>query len=488
MIVNILKNNFEWMKKDFFLQILLILISSLAFQSIDVFGPLRFVVLLFLFAKCISFLSSYSMTPSNFMGKDQFSWKFLQGLPIGKKELIITLILSNIIVSLPFFVFVISFKSELVNAFPFLLSPVHSLINICLFVIFMSFFNIIGLIQYPRKEFLRQNSKRQLIRFLRITLVIITTIVFLGASIDYVETNFNVDLFFYVKRGIKLFWKIITSWWSVPILTSMIFMAYLYTLKVWRDERISYSSGQMNPKKEYVMISVSSLLLFFMGINIDFKTPDLYRGELTKAVFQKNYQQIEKELKKNSNVNAKNRFDMSPMFVAIREGDLEMVKYLESKGATLEGVIQDKRKNYLGFDALLFAIDSLNIKMLEHIIAKKIEVQKYNELVGYYPIHLASSQCKSEMVDLLIKHGADINSRNQKGETPLIVAARGGCLSVAISLKEAGADFNIVDKSGKLAKDQIKKSKYTNTELGYFLEKNSRVPANSIVVPGPRAN
>lgn len=483
MIFNILKNNFEWMKKDFILLIFLILISSFAFRVVDTYGPLKFIILLFFFARCILFATSYSIIPSSFVGKDQFSWKYLQGLPLGKKELIVALILSSLMMSLPFLIYLISFRADLKDVFSFLSSPIHSLINICLFWVFISFVSVINLIQHPRKEFVRQNSKKQLVRFLRVTLLIAVFFVFLGIAIDHIETAFNIDLFAYITKGGKFFWKIITSWWSVPIFITMIIMSYFYTLNVWTNEKLSYSSGQMSLKKEYTIIVASFALLFFMCINIDFKTPSLYRGELTEAVFQKNYQKIEKELKKHPDVNARNMYDMSPMFVAIREGNLEMVKYLESKGANFEGDIKDKRKNYFGFDALLFAISSRNVKLLEYIIEKGGKIKSYNELTGYYPIHLAAYNCNSQIVDLLIKLGADINSKNQKGETPLIVTSREGCLSVAVSLKEAGADFNLVDKSGKLAWDQIKNMKYKNNEFIYFLEKNSRVPANAVAVP-----
>ncbi len=81
------------------------------------------------------------------------------------------------------------------------------------------------------------------------------------------------------------------------------------------------------------------------------------------------------------------------------------------------------------------------------------------------------------MLDLLIKEGSDVNSLNDKGETPLIVAVKSGCLPAAVTLKEAGATFDIADKKGKKALDHIPNEKYYS-EFKYFIEKNSRIPSS----------
>ena len=80
------------------------------------------------------------------------------------------------------------------------------------------------------------------------------------------------------------------------------------------------------------------------------------------------------------------------------------------------------------------------------------------------------------MLDFLIKNGADVNSLNDKGETPLIVAAKRNCFPSAVSLQAAGASFEIVDKNGKRAASYFLKSK--NKEFHYFLEKHSRLPSS----------
>ena len=52
----------------------------------------------------------------------------------------------------------------------------------------------------------------------------------------------------------------------------------------------------------------------------------------------------------------------------------------------------------------------------------------------------------------VLQAGADVNRKNQQtGETALMEASSNGCTKIATLLIEAGADVNIVDKSGAAA-------------------------------------
>jgi ankyrin repeat protein len=66
-----------------------------------------------------------------------------------------------------------------------------------------------------------------------------------------------------------------------------------------------------------------------------------------------------------------------------------------------------------------------------------------------YPLHYAVHS-GVETVDLLIRHGADVNVRSQRGggKTALHLAAAGGYLDVVALLLKAGADMNAADNYG----------------------------------------
>jgi ankyrin repeat protein len=58
-------------------------------------------------------------------------------------------------------------------------------------------------------------------------------------------------------------------------------------------------------------------------------------------------------------------------------------------------------------------------------------------------------RCRADLVELLLKHGADPNARDAQGGTPLYYAARDGCVEVVrILLLRQGADLNARDAEG----------------------------------------
>jgi len=62
-------------------------------------------------------------------------------------------------------------------------------------------------------------------------------------------------------------------------------------------------------------------------------------------------------------------------------------------------------------------------------------------IAGYTPLHLATAMNESHIVEILLKHGANPESRIWPfGDTPLIVAARNGNARIVRLLLEHGAD------------------------------------------------
>ncbi|XP_031619380.1 ankyrin repeat domain-containing protein 50-like [Contarinia nasturtii] len=68
---------------------------------------------------------------------------------------------------------------------------------------------------------------------------------------------------------------------------------------------------------------------------------------------------------------------------------------------------------------------------------------------GTFPLYLASFYGHDRVVDLLIKHGADVNVINNTGWTPINVAAREGHQQIVELLIEAAADFNFPNNDGE---------------------------------------
>lgn len=476
-IITVLSHNFSWMKKDFILLLLLIFITAAVLHYIEMDSFFQFILMLIILGKAFAFNASYTILDNSV---DQFSWKFLQGLPLSKKELIVSLALSYFVSLIPVIIALACFWPTLNKLYfhdDFIM--IKWIINLSFAFMFLGISVIRTTIEFPRVEYQKRNANKKLIRLLRRLLVFSAALFYFMWATHILEEQFDVDVYLKIKMILRTLGMFVSSWWSVPIWMSLVVFNFYKTLRCWNNEKKSYYSNIWKPKKEYTVMGVSISLIIIFILNVDIAIPDRYEGKIQREVFRKNYVNIEKKLKENYDINIVNKYGTTPMLVAIREGNLEMVKFLEKKGAHFEGEL-GRKKDKVKYDAILLAIYSTNTGMLEYVYSKaKMENDLYKSN-GFDPIHYAAMTCKAQMVDYLLQKSSDPNVRNADGETPLLVASRAGCLSAAIALKDAGALFDVKDKNGKdalaIVRADTNYSKYD--ELRYFIEKNMRKPAS----------
>ncbi|EOD22128.1 hypothetical protein EMIHUDRAFT_65118, partial [Emiliania huxleyi CCMP1516] len=63
-------------------------------------------------------------------------------------------------------------------------------------------------------------------------------------------------------------------------------------------------------------------------------------------------------------------------------------------------------------------------------------------------LYFAAEAGQTEVVNMLIEHGADRNMQIETGETPLIASVLRGHLGVFNVLMRAGVDVNLADEEG----------------------------------------
>jgi ankyrin repeat protein len=95
---------------------------------------------------------------------------------------------------------------------------------------------------------------------------------------------------------------------------------------------------------------------------------------------------------------------------------------------------------------LLQAAAKGNTSLVESLISSGADINSRDDL-GATPLFLAAVKGHTETVVLLIQNGAEIDARNQHGITPLFPAAGRGHLSLVQILVKSGANVNAVSEN-----------------------------------------
>jgi len=120
---------------------------------------------------------------------------------------------------------------------------------------------------------------------------------------------------------------------------------------------------------------------------------------------------------------------------AIENGRRDAALDLVTQGADVNAAQGD------GTTPLHWASYQLDTDLVQRLIAKGAKANTANRY-GASPLGEAAKAANAEIAALLIKAGADVDAANGDGETPLMLAAKAGATEVARELIEAGADVN----------------------------------------------
>lgn len=131
------------------------------------------------------------------------------------------------------------------------------------------------------------------------------------------------------------------------------------------------------------------------------------------------------------------------LILAVETGDLtEVERLLINDGADVNSQDED------GNTALMEAAGNDHTEILEILKAAGADI----EVNGWTALMYAALVGDLEEVERLIEAGADVNAQDNDGETALIRAAGGSCLTeITDILINAGSDLNIKDNRGMMA-------------------------------------
>jgi ankyrin repeat protein len=179
------------------------------------------------------------------------------------------------------------------------------------------------------------------------------------------------------------------------------------------------------------------------------------------AVREDNLPAVDKLLRAGANVTAANRYDITALYLACVNADPAMIERLLKAGADANATGPD------GETALMTVAHSGNVEAAKILLAHRANVDATENWRGQTALMWAVGQSHPEMVRELVAHGADVNKRSaqqdwkrqitaeprekwmpQGGLTPLLFAARQGCLECARILAEKGARLDAADLEG----------------------------------------
>ena len=196
----------------------------------------------------------------------------------------------------------------------------------------------------------------------------------------------------------------------------------------------------------------AALAMIAAGADVNQAQPD-GSTPLHWATYRVDRELVNALLKKGARASVVNRYGASPLAEAVRVANLELAAMLLEAGADANVANED------GQTALMLAARTGNVPVAELLVRQGAEVNRRERFKQQSAVMWAAGENHPEMVAFLVAKGADLTIRaaatdwesqisNEPrvqyrpvgGLSPLLYAARAGCLGCVKAMVEAGAD------------------------------------------------
>ena len=204
----------------------------------------------------------------------------------------------------------------------------------------------------------------------------------------------------------------------------------------------------------------AALAMIARGVEINQTQPD-GTTPLHWAVYRVDRELVAALLKKGARAHVVNKYGASPLAEAVRIANLEMTGMLLEAGADANVANED------GQTALMLAARTGNVGVARVLVQHGADVNKRESYRDQSAVMWAAAQGHADMVAFLVSQKADLTVQAQDNEwmtqisseprvqyrptgglTPLLYAARAGCLGCVTSMVQAGADVDRPNPDG----------------------------------------
>ncbi|CAN9506114.1 unnamed protein product [Ophioblennius macclurei] len=144
-------------------------------------------------------------------------------------------------------------------------------------------------------------------------------------------------------------------------------------------------------------------------------------------------------------INYLDKSNSSPLHLAVRGGNIDTIRLCISTGAKIDQQQNDKSTPlHLACTQGATEVVKLMLSSVDHVE----DVINLTDGAHQTPLHRATIFDHTELVEYLISLGADLNSVDCKGNSPLLQATSCGAWKTVILLLSKGANVCVRDKSG----------------------------------------
>ena len=165
----------------------------------------------------------------------------------------------------------------------------------------------------------------------------------------------------------------------------------------------------------------------------------------TALVFWKHADVVQVLIDAGADIEMNDNDGRSPLHTACLTGELEVVKMLVRAGAGVRATDND------GCTCLMLAAwfgRTETVRYLVGVPEVDVNFQSAADAYNHTALHLAANMKHTDAVQVLIDAGADIDTKNNEGRSPLHSACASGSLDVVKILVRAGAGVRVADDAG----------------------------------------